>query len=306
MDISHIRSVLEIVRRGSFSEAAAALNISQPAVTLHVQRLERELGARLLERGGSRLRLTTQGEAFILYAERVIEEDDRLRENLARLADDLTGMVRIAASTIPGEYLVPGLLADFVELYPEVTASLTVSDSEAVIEQVSQGDCDIGFTGAPSSRAVLVQEPIYRDTLALVVPANHPFAGRGEVRAVELTAQRFVARENGSGTMASIRHILGEAGIDGRHWTPSVVLGSTQAVISGVEAGLGVSIVSALAARNAVRAGTVAVVPLEGLPPERDLYLVYVEGRVSTRLLQEFTRFTREWSTTRQSGAIIE
>ena len=303
MDISHIRTVREIVRRGSFSEAAAALKISQPAVTLHVQRLERELGARVLDRGGAQLKLTAQGEAFLRHAERIIEEDDRLREDIARLADELSGTLNIAASTIPGEYLLPGLLADFVERYPEVNASLSVSDTEAVVEQIAQGNCDLGFTGARSSRTGLIQEPFYRDTLVLIVPTNHPFAGRVGVRPEELANQKFVARESGSGTMAAIRQILDAAGVEGRHWEPSAVLGSTQAVIGGVEAGLGVSIVSALAARNAERTGTIAVVPLEGLPSERDLFLVYVEGRVTTRLLQEFTRFAHAWSATRQSAA---
>ena len=303
MDISHIRTVREIVRRGSFSEAAAALKISQPAVTLHVQRLERELGARVLDRGGAQLRLTAQGEAFLRHAERIIEEDDRLREDIARLADELSGTLNIAASTIPGEYLLPGLLADFVERYPEVNASLSVSDTGAVVEQITQGDCDLGFTGARSSRTGLVQEPFYHDTLALIVPTSHPFAGRAGVQPEELANQKFVARESGSGTMVAIRQILDAAGVEGRHWEPSAVLGSTQAVIGGVEAGLGVSIVSALAARNAERTGTIAVVPLEGLPSERDLFLVYVEGRVTTRLLQEFTQFAHVWSATRQLAA---
>ena len=303
MDISHIRTVREIVRRGSFSEAATALNISQPAVTLHVQRLERELGARVLERGGAHLRLTAQGEAFLQHAERIIEEDDRLREDIARLADELSGTLHIAASTIPGEYLLPALLADFVERYPDVNASLSVGDTEAVIEQVTQGECDTGFTGARSSRAGLTQEPFYHDTLALIVPTGHPFAGRVGIRPEELGRQKFVAREGGSGTMAAIRQILSAAGVEGRQWEPSAVLGSTQAVIGGVAAGLGVSIVSALAARYAERTGTIAVVPLEGLPSERDLFLVYVESRVTTRLLQEFTQFAHAWSARRQPAA---
>ncbi len=295
MDISHIRTVLEIIKHGSFSEAAAALNISQPAVSLHVQRLERELGARLLDRGGTRVRLTQHGEAFLRHAERIAATDTEMREDIMRLAHDLTGALRLAASTIPGEFLLPSLLADFTALHPNVTATLVVSDTEAVISELESGMCDVGFTGAPSQRSTLTQEPIYKDTLVLVVPVSHPFANRVSVGIDELRGQRLIAREAGSGTMASVQRILADSGIDAHQWIPSVVLGSTQAVINGVEAGLGVSFVSALAARHSKKAGTIATLALNGVTLERDLFMVYQEDHITTRLLEEFTEYARGW-----------
>ena len=211
MDLTHIRTVLEIIRTGSFSEAAVGLRISQPAVSLHVQRLERGLGARLLDRGGSQVRLTPHGEAFLRHARRIIDAEAEMREEIARLSHDLSGTIRVAASTIPGEFLLPGMLADFNALHPSVAASLTISDSEAVIEQLESRSCDVGFTGAPAQRHGVQQEPIYRDTLVLVVPADHPFAQRSSVRVDELAGQRVIARESGSGTMSSIQRILAES-----------------------------------------------------------------------------------------------
>lgn len=295
MDITHIRTVLEIIKHGSFSEAASALNISQPAVSLHVQRLERELGARLLDRGGPRARLTPHGEAFLHHAERIAAADSEMREDIARLAHDLTGALRLAASTIPGEFLLPGLLADFTTLHPNVTATLNVSDTEAVIGELESGTCDVGFTGAPSRRSTLVQEPIYKDTLVLVVPAGHSFANRTSIAIDELGGQRLIAREAGSGTMASIQRILTDSGVDAHQWIPTVILGSTQAVINGVEAGMGVSFVSALAARHGEKAGTIATVALDGVTLERDLFMVYQQDHITTRLLEEFTDYARGW-----------
>ena len=115
------------------------------------------------------------------------------------------------------------------------------------------------------------------------------------MRADELAGQRLIARESGSGTMASVQRILADSGIDSRQWAPSVVLGSTQAVLNGVEAGLGVSFVSALAAMRAVQAGTIAAVAVDGVPLERDLFMVYQEEHISTRLLEEFTEYARGW-----------
>lgn len=295
MDISHIHTLLEIIKHGSFSEAAAALNISQPAVSLHVQRLERELGARLLDRGGARVRLTPHGETFLRHAKHIAATDMEMREDIARLAHDLTGALRLSASTIPGEFLLPSLLADFTALHPNVTVALTVSDTEAVITELENGASDVGFTGALSRRSTLLQEPIYKDTLVLIVPANHALAGEPSVKIDELSGQRLIARELGSGTMASIQRILSDSGIDARHWTPGIVLGSTQAVLNGVEAGLGVSFVSALAARRGVQAGKIATVALDDAALERDLFMAYQENHVQTRLLEEFTEYARGW-----------
>ncbi len=295
MDISQIRTVLEIVRRGSFSEAASALNISQPAVSLHVQRLERELGARLLDRKGSRVSLTPHGEAFLRHAERIVAAHAEMREDISRLAHDLSGSIRIAASTIPGEFLLPGLLADFTALHSKVAMTLKIGDTEAVIAEVEGGATDVGFTGAPAPHSTLKQEPVYTDTLVLAVPASHEFAQNPTVRVEELAEERLIARENGSGTMSSIQRILSDSGIDTRQWTPSVVLGSTQAVLSGVEAGLGISFVSALAARQGVQAGAIAALGVDGVDLKRDLFIVYRDEHITTRLLEEFTHFVRGW-----------
>ncbi len=295
MDITHIRTVLEIIKHGSFSEAAAALNVSQPAVSLHVQRLERELGARLLDRGGTRIRLTPHGEAFIRHAERIAASELDMREDIARLAHDLTGALRLSASTIPGEFLLPGLLTDFTTLHPNISVTLNVSDTEAVLTELENGTCDVGFTGALSHRSGLNQEPIYKDTLVLIVPADHPFANRKSVSIVELGGQRLIARESGSGTMASIQRIFASSGADTHLRAPSVVLGSTQAVISGVETGMGVSFVSALAARQGEKAGTIATVALDNVTLERDLFMVYQQDHITTRLLEEFIDFARGW-----------
>ncbi|MDA1096925.1 MAG: LysR family transcriptional regulator [Chloroflexi bacterium] len=295
MDTGYLRTFLEIVRRGSFSDAAHALGLTQPAVTFQVQRLERDLGARLLERGHGPIRLTTEGEEFRRRAERILFEEDALREGLANLAHEVRGHLSIAASTVPGEFVAPSLLADFFRLHPGSSASMTIADTDAVIESVLRGDCDLGLTGAQADNARLEQHAFVRDPVVLIVPINHPFSQKRSVTAVELANEAFVTRETGSGTMATVSKILRDAGLADSSWGATTVLGSTQAVISGVQAGLGVAFVSAFAAATPVKAGTIVALTVEGVRLERHLYIAYQVGRLSTRLQREFVGHAQTW-----------
>lgn len=304
MDTANLRTFLEIVRRGSFSEAASALALSQPAVTFQVQRLERDLGVRLLERGGGRISLTAEGEEFRRYAEKTLDQERLLRESLSRLTSEISGRLSIAASTVPGEFLVPSLLADFTRHYPDVQATVSVADTEQVVERVLHAECDLGFTGARSERGGFQQVLFLRDPVVLIVPPAHPFAARAGVRLEELHGQPLVTREVGSGTMSNVRHLLQQAGYDTRDWANATVLGSTQAVISAVQAGLGISFVSAYAAALATRAGAIRALTVDGVKLERDLYIVYQEGRLSTRLQREFVAFAQSWGQTHAPPAL--
>ncbi len=295
MDTDYLRTFIEIVRRGSFSEAASALGITQPAVSLQIRRLEGDLKVRLLERGGGKLRMTSAGERFLRHCRDVVAREQKLIEGLSVLSDEVRGSLSIAASTVPGEFLVPALLAEFAALNPAVDATVTIGDTDAVIDRTINGECDIGFTGARARRGRLHHLPFVRDRVILIASMSHPFSQRSTVSIGELDGQPLVTREHGSGTMANVRRQLQDAGMKPDVWSSTTVLGSTEAVISGVQAGLGIAFVSAFAAATPVRAQTLAAVTIERVDLERDLFIVYPEGGLSTRSEREFVEFSGGW-----------
>ena len=295
MDTDYLRTFIEIVKRGSFSEAASALGISQPAVSLQVRRLERDLKVRLLERGGGRLRLTPEGERFHRHSREVVAREERLLEGLSELADEVRGHLTIAASTVPGEFLVPALLAEFMAAHPQAEATVSIGDTGAIVDQTVNRECDFGFTGARARRGRLEHHRFVRDKIVLITAVGHPFSQRPSVRLDDLAGQRLVTRERGSGTMTNVRRQLEDAGLGRDVWSGTTVLGSTEAVISGVQAGLGVAFVSSFATATPVRAGTLAVAAIEGVEIERDLFIVHHGGELSTRLEREFVTFARAW-----------
>jgi DNA-binding transcriptional LysR family regulator len=295
MNLDHLRTLVSVVEQGSLSAAARIRRISQPAVTKQLQRMEADLGLALLIRGPRRqIELTPAGERVVAFARRMLVECEDLDRDLAALKSVRRGTLALAASTIPGEYLLPRLLADFQQRYPEVVVEMTITDTITVIDRLLANEADLGVVGSDLRRPGLRLERLLDDDIVLAVPPDHPFVGREEVDVKELWDQPFVLREEGSGTRQSVEAALADAGqalsLQGR----ALILGSTQAVLQAIVAGLGIGFVSVRAADQAVQDGRLAVLSLRGVNLRRSLYLAYLPQRAGDPLLAHFLAFARE------------
>ena len=293
MNLDYLKTYLEVIKLGSFSEVAKKLSISQPAVSFQIQKLEHDLGVRLLDRSQKAITVTEAGKRFLRFAEAVEEARDHLRHDLDQMREEVTGNLVAAASTIPGEFLLPQLLAEFRLLHPAVSVRLVVSDSLCVITGVRDGTCKVGFCGIAPDGHDLAFFKIARDNIVLIVSPGHPFAERNEVSLAELEGEPFIFREETSGTQQSLQTCLSRAGLDLRKWMPNLVLGTTQAVVSAVETGVGIAFVSNLAIKKSLALGLVKEVDIDGLRLSRDFYCIYRRERVVSRLLEEFIAFVR-------------
>ena len=293
MNLDYLKTYLEVIKLGSFSEVAKKLSLSQPAVSFQIQKLEHDLGVRLLDRNQKAITVTEAGKRFLRFAEAVEEERDHLRHDLDQLRGEVAGNLVAAASTIPGEFLLPQLLAEFRLLHPAVSVRLVVSDSIRVITGVRDGTCEVGFCGIAPDGHDLAFFKIARDSIVLIVPPGHPFAERNEVSLADLEGEPFIFREETSGTQRSLQTCLSRAGLDLRKWMPNLVLGTTQAVVSAVETGVGIAFVSNLAIKKSLALGLVKEVAVGGLRLNRDFFCIYRKERVTSRLLEKFIAFIR-------------
>ena len=300
MNFRQLRTYVEVVRQGSLSEAARALGLSQPGVSKQIRRLEEELGLPLLvrdERGV--VSLTVAGQVFLRYAEDTLRAHQAMRQQLQQLQEELTGSLFLAASTTPGECILPRLLAAFRTRFPHVEARLTIANSREVADRVSAGEFDLGFIGAPIERPHLTLEPFVTDEIVLAVPPDHPFARRESITWEELKEQPLILREAGSGTLRSVEQALAAQGKHLPRENAVLVLGSAQAVVRAVRDGLGVGFVSAFALPGP-EPGEPRPVRIAGLPLRRQLYIIYDAGRVQSRLQRAFLAFVREWAAKRE------
>jgi DNA-binding transcriptional LysR family regulator len=291
MNIDYLKTLQEIVRLGSFSEVAKKLGISQPAVSFQIQKLEQELGVRLIDRSQRAITPTQAGRRLLRFAEAIDGERENLRRDLDQMRDEISGDLLIAASTIPGEYLLPALLAEFKKRHPAVKIQVDVSDSLTVIGGIRHNTYEVGFCGIEPEGKDLASCKIASDEIVLIVFPEHPFALKEEIAPEELAGEPFIFREATSGTQKSLENLLAQAGLDIRKWTPHLVLGSTQAVISAVAAGAGIAFVSNLALKRGLASGPVRQVSVKGLHLTRDFYCIYRQERIVSRLLKGFVDF---------------
>ena len=281
MNLEQLQSFLAIARDRSFTRAARELRLTQPGISRQIQRLEQELGVLLLQRHRGSLQLTSAGEHLLVYAEETLSRHRQLLSQLRDESAGVAGALRIAASTTPGEFIVPDLVARFTALYPEVEPEVFTTDSAQVVEELRERRWDIGFVGVRlqgREARGLRYDVVAEDEVVLAVPISHPFAARGEVAFQELAGQSFLEREGGSGTLRSVRAILARQGLALPAYRMAMGVNSTRAILSGAERGYGMGWVSSLALGPSW-AGRLAAVRLTGLPLHRQLYMVQERQR---------------------------
>lgn len=274
MNISQLKTFIAVVDHRSFSEAARILGISQPAATMQIQSLESDMGATLFDRGYRRIDLTEAGEVLVPFARRILSDVDQAHHAIENMAGTVSGRVTIAASTTPGQYLLPRILGRFLIAYPGVGVTLRVYDSAEVAEMVARDEADLGMTGAEVPGARVRYERLGTDELVLICPAGHRLASGHDVTFSQIASEPFIVREAGSGTRIAAEDIVRHRGVDPADLDIVMELGTNEAIVSAVEGGMGLGIVSAQVAGKALELGTVARVSGAGFPVERPLFLV--------------------------------
>jgi DNA-binding transcriptional LysR family regulator len=294
MNLETLRTFVSIIEHGSLSAAARAKRISQPAVTKQLQRIEAEVGLPLLVRGSRRrLELTPAGDRVLAFARETVARLEALERELAAMKAIGPGTLSLAASTIPGEYVLPGLLAAFRKAYPDVEVRVTVSDTADVAMRLLAEKADVGVVGSIPRRPGLRLERLVGDEIVLAVPPDHPFAGTDAVTVEELHGQPLILREEGSGTRRSVEQALATAGLSLPPDAGAFTLGSTQSILQAVAQGLGVGFVSARAASQMAADGHLACVRLSGVDLTRDLYMAIRPERAGDPLIARFTDFAK-------------
>lgn len=292
MNISQLKAFLAVVEHGSFSEAARAMGISQPAVTMQVQALESDIGAVLLDRRYRRVDLSEAGRALLPHARRVLDELDHARTEIENMSEQVTGRLTLAASTTPGQYVLPRTLGAFLRAHPEVAASIVIADTTKVVELVDTGEAQLGMVGAKVRGARATFEEAEADELVLIADPASPLPAREGLLLRDLLEEPFIMREPGSGTRQVTESVLRAEGIDPGDLRVVTELGTSEAIVRAVEGGLGLGVVSRWVAEKAIELKTVVEVPVGGFPVTRAFYLVLPRGPM-TRAADAFAEHLR-------------
>lgn len=289
MNITQLKTFVAIVDAGSFSEAAKVLRLSQPAVTMQIQNLEGDIGESLLDRRYRRIDLTEAGRILLPYARKMLEEAETARMMISSQSGAVCGTLTIAASTTPGDYIIPRLLGEFKTRYPEVNVRLEVEGSTAVADRLESALADVGVIGASLKGRKLECQPVGKDEIIVICPPKSVLASK-RVRLTDLASEKWVMRASDSGTQQVIGDYCASHGLNLEHLDVVVELGTGEAIINAVEGGLGVAMISRYVADKALKLGTVAQVDVEGFALTRPFY-VATPHRLLSRCAGAFVSF---------------
>mgnify|MGYP001825347430 CR=1 FL=1 len=283
-----------VARLLSFTKAAETLHMTQPAVTFQVRQLEEHFNTRLFDRTHNRISLTDAGRKVYEYADRIFELYSEMEDSVREMTGEISGALTIGASTTIAEYMLPTLLGDFKEKYPEVTVHLKVSNSEGIVSMVENNTIDLGVVESSVGNKNLVVEICKRDHLVAIVPPGHPLAGERTLKFARVLEHPFICREEGSGTREVIGEYLDHLPDCSSALNIAMELGSPEAVKGAVEAGMGVSVVSRATIQKELRLGTLVALDLDP-PLDRPFSFVHQKQKFRLRVMEELLEFARRY-----------
>ncbi|ULT57260.1 LysR substrate-binding domain-containing protein [Neobacillus drentensis] len=288
MNLTKLKAFILVIEKKSFSEAAIALKSSQPATSLKIKSLEEEMGLDLLDRGSSVIQPTAAGMIVYQASKEMVRRWRKLEDDLRVFEDTLTGTLTIGASTIPGTYLVPSWVKKFRSLYPNVAVTIEISDSKETLSKLHNQLVDVSITGLPSESKELSYKQVSSDALVLIAPYHHPLGLSNEPTFEQIKQFDFVIREEGSGTRKVMEDYLSIHSHSLADLKSVVPIGSTEAVIAAVEAGLGISFVSKLAALPAAKAKRIQIIE-KFEPFQRNFYFTTLSDAKDRPIIKEFS-----------------
>jgi len=253
MELRQLQTFGTIAELGSFVRAAEALEYAQSTITLHIQQLEAELGVRLFERKGKRIRLTEAGRTFREESVQILNRTAALQQSMTEMVTGEAGHLRVAAIEPTASLRLPPLLATFCSTRPKVRMTLEVSGRGPIRQRVGAGELDLGICSTPSAVPGLNFEPLFTEAQALLLPASHPLAAKDVVCVSDLVGQRLLLKEETCAYRQTIERELLQHGMNP---FAGVEIGSLEALQRLVQCELGLAIVP-VAAANPPLPGTV-------------------------------------------------
>jgi DNA-binding transcriptional LysR family regulator len=279
-----------VARHLSYTQAAQALHLSQPAVSMQVKQLEENIGLPLFEHLGKKIYLTDAGREFYRYSQELSHLLDEAEEIMESLKGIKGGRLAVSVATTANSFATR-LLADFSHEYGGVTISLDVTNRRSLLDQLQNNETDLVIMGRPPEDLDLITEPFMDNPLVVIAPPNHPLAKQSAIPMKVLQQETFVVREPGSGTRIAMERFFSEQGV---RLTTGMEMTSNEAIKQSVEAGLGLGIVSVHTLELELETNRLAILDAENFPILRHWYLVHRKGKRLSPVAQAFHDFVLE------------
>jgi DNA-binding transcriptional LysR family regulator len=280
MDIRDLEVFLAVVKHLNFTRAGEEVHLSQPSVSVRIHRLEEELLVKLFDYVGKRVVLLEAGRLLEPYARHAVTALDNAQQAIKEFQGLELGSLKIGASTTPGMYLVPRIIAKFHSQHPKIAICLSIKNTGQVEEGIIKNEFDLGFVGGHLISDEIEMLPWLIDELVLIVSPGHPLARKRQVKPRDLAKERFIYREPGSATRAVVEKNLRELNLP---LEAAVEMGNPEAVKQAVIGGLGIAFLSKFAIEAELKAKSLMAVNIQGIRINRELKIIHPKGRHLSR-----------------------
>lgn len=278
----------------SFTKAAELLRMTQPAVTFQIRKLEEMLNVRLFDRSHNQIKLTSAGDIVFEYSERIIKMYDEMINSISETTNSVAGTLKMGATHSVSDYLLPGLLSAYKKNYPEVRINLKVDDSNSIASMVENSFIDVGLVDLPITTRSLKVTNVACNQMVVIFSRHHEWNNLEYITPQQLIEQPILLYEEGEGSRKILEHYLQQHNIDKNDLKIIMELGSTEAIKSGVESGIGVAILPRNSVDRDIKAQSVTALPLRP-KLENYLSLVYKEQKYPLKVLDELVKFIRNY-----------
>jgi len=269
--LQQLRAFTAVAKHGAFGKAAGELCVTQPAISMQVKELEQSVGMSLFDRTGRDVQLTTPGEYLLVFARRVLANMKDAEDAMARLNGVSCGRLTVGLVTT-GNYFLPRLVSRFLDEHPGIDLQLVVANRKALIDLIQRNEVDLAVMGQPPKELATRAEPFAPHPIVLVCSPTHPLARVEHLSPNAMANERFIVREQGSGTRATMEKFFRDHTISP---TYAMEIGSGDAIKQAVAANLGVSFLSAHTLKLELQAGLLRILDVDGLPVIRRWYVVH-------------------------------
>ena len=296
MLLSHLETFVKVIEHQSFSKAAQELFLSQPTISAQIQSLEKEFDTQLITRSTKKLSPTADGKTLYKYAVEIISLCNKAKSNIKHDSKELAGTIEIACSTVPSTYILPPVLTELSKKYPDLYYLIHQCDSNDVIRKVIRMECNIGITGSTFSKGNCEFVPFFEDRLGVITPNTEPYISlKGNMPTEMLKTAPFISRELGSGTKKEYEVFLNSIGITNKDMNFIAQMFNTESILNAVKSGLGISIVSKIAADNYAFKGDLLFFDFDTPLLSRNLYFVYRKNEPLPSIVQLLLEQIRDY-----------
>ena len=306
MNLKQLEAFVQIVDSGSFSKAAKDLYLTQPTISAHVSTLEKELNTRLFVRNTKEVKLSDSGTVLYDYAKQMIVLQKQIEDTFAVREEKAQQRITIAASTIPAQYLLPDILANFVEKFPNQQFKIIEADSAQVVEMVVNHKVDIGFAGTVIDKRLCKYIPFYQDELIVITPNNEKYRNIDCTDATWIVNEPLIMREEGSGTRKEAEKQLKKIGVNIAKLNVIASMENPEAIKRAVASGMGISVISRLAAEVELEKGNLLEFPISSEDASRDIHLIYNRNLQLSRSAERLVKVVKDMYKKKERNMKVE